>query len=648
MKNKCFFSFLLAVVIILSVSFCGFLAPAASAEAAAVEIQTDTAAVLTEEGADVDLQLELIFSQLDKLEQKDSSNTWYYSVTDLDRDGSLEFVAASLHPQDRSTNLRVWEVSEDRTALTECGLEKDPEESFPDIMTDNADTYHDPQTDTWYYMVYDNVVISDTEVYTFKTAVSMKDGMIDYDAYAIEHSVLKNAYRDVTHLDTNGIAISAEQYNAAGANAFAAAERSNTNFDWFTLENAGSLSRLADSYSVFAGVKEPTEVFPVPQPAALVHPEATATPMPTTMPTPVPSAQPIWLMITKNPTNENRKEGDTALFVACANAYESLSWTFVSPNGGEYSPQNFISGSRASVSGEYSTTIAVTGVEKWMNGWGAYCTFYYQGQTARTSTAYIYVKDADKKPVPPTPTPQQGGVEYGTVTGYSFSSVTISITGKRGVVVPFSLCDISGEIYEGATAAVSFTGKSATDGTVTYVHIDGRQPTPQPTYGSMSGRAYQETERLLTVFLQNGNSVALPTGNYDGYTCNIYGGTVSDIGFTGGGASCIVYYINTPTVENIYELDVFIEPKPEPEPEPAPAPEPEPAPAPEPEPAPAPEPEPAPAPEPEPAPAPEPEPAPAPEPEPAPAPEPEPAPAPEPEPEPEPVDVMIPDEEAEG
>ena len=591
MKNRSFFSFLLAAVMLFSLAALG---------TGDAQAENETAAVI--ELSDVDLQINLIQSQIDKLLQQDSQNTWYYAVTDLDHDGSLEFVAASLHPQDRSTNLKVWEVSTDRTALTECGLDKDPEESFPDILTDNADTYHVADTDTWYYMVYDNIVISDTEVYTVKTAVNLKDGVIDYDAYAIEHSVLKNAYRDVTHTDINGIAISAQQYNAAGANAFAAAERSNTNFDWFTQEDAGLLSRLADSYSVFAGVKEPTEVFPVPQPAALAHPEETAAPSPTPMPTPAPSAQPIWLMITKNPTNENRKTGDTALFVACANAYESLAWTFVSPNGGEYSPQNFISGSRASVSGEYSTTIAVTNVESWMNGWGAYCTFYYQGQTARTSTAYIYVKNADKKPVTPTPTPQQGGVEYGTVTDYSFSTVTISITGKRGVVVPFSLCDISGNLYIGATAAVSFVGEYATEGNVTYVHIEGSQPEPQPSYGSMSGRAYQETERLLTVFLQNGDIVRLPTGGHDSYTCNIYGGSVSDIGFAGGGASCVVYYVNSPTVDNIYQLDVFVEPAPapKPEPEPAPEPEPDPAPAPEPEPAPAPEPEPEPAPEPEP------------------------------------------------
>ena len=476
------FSFLLAVVMLISVVGLG-----------TQSAQAEKMVTATQEPSEVDLQLDLIYSQIDKLVQKESQNTWYYSVTDLDHDGNLEFIAASLHPQDRSTNLKMWEVSADHSALTVCGLKKDEDESFPDIMTDMSDTFHDTQTDTWNYLFYDNIVISDTEVYTIKTAVNLKDGSVSYEPFAIEHVVLNDAYRNVSHTDINGFPISAEQYNAAGANTFATAERSNTAFEWLTAEEAVSDVKLADSFAVFTGDKDPTEAFPVPKPAALQHAEKTPTPEPAAtsapaatpapvQPVPVQPVQPTFLIITKNPTNENRKLGDTALFVACSNVYESLSWTFVSPNGGEYSPQSFVSGSSAYVSGEYSTTISVANVESWMNGWGAYCTFYYQGQTARTSTAYIYIKNADQKPA----------------------------------------------------------------------------PAPQQSYGSMSGRAYQETERLLTVFLQNGDTIHLPTGG-GVCTCNIYGGSVNDIGYAGGGASCVVYYINSPTVDNIYQLDVFIE-----------------------------------------------------------------------------------------
>ena len=410
------------------------------------------------EPSDAESQLEFIFTQADKLKQDDSQNTWYYAVTDFDHDGNLEFVAASQHPQDRSTNLKVWEVSEDRTALTECTLSIDSEESFPDILTDSADVYHDKETDTWYYMMYDNIVISNSEVYTVKTAVNLKDGVIGYDAYAVEHTVLNKGARTVSHTDANGISISPEQYNASGTTEFASADRSSASFEWLTAEELGDQTKLSDTYSVFTGDKAPTEALRVPKPAALETEAVTTveTPTPTATPapaapvaTPVPVAQPVYLTITKNPTNENKKTGGTAYFVACANTFDSLYWTFVSPDGGEYSPQSFVAGSNAVISGEYGTTLSVANVETWMNGWGAYCTFYYQGQTARTTTAYIYV-DGNKATTPDWQT------VYGSMSGtaYRDSNSTLCIFLQNGstVYVPsYSTngytCNIYGEVY---------------------------------------------------------------------------------------------------------------------------------------------------------------------------------------------------------
>ena len=565
--------------------------------------------------SEIDAQLNLIYSQLDKLLVNDSQNTWYYAVTDLNHNGKLEFIAASLHPQDRSTNLKIWEVSADGTALTECGLNKDPDESFPDIMTDMSDTFHDLQTDTWYYLFYDNIIISNTEVYTIKTAVNLKDGTVSYDPYAIEHTVLENGYRNVSYTDATGLSISAEQFNAAGNSAFPTAERSNAAFEWLTADQVRSLEKLTDSYAVFGRMKAPTEVFPVPKPEALAYPEATPTPTPSPAVSPKPEdVQPIWLTITKNPTNENKKSGGTAVFVACANAYESLSWTFVSPTGGEYSPKNFIKGSDSKLSGEYSTTISVSNLETWMDGWGAYCTFYYRGQTARTTTAYMYVKESKPKPAPEP----KSGYMYGTVYDWDSTTVRARVeNGTNSIQVPWSKCQLSGEMVWGADVTVYW---EKTKDNVVYMYIEGEEPAPQPTYGSMSGRAYHDTAFTIFVRLQNGMELTL-----DGSLVNIIGG--NDI----EGASCTVYYTDYPSAETIYRIDVYgkdpvIPPQPDPEPEPEPDPDPVPQPEPDPDPVPQPEPEPDPVPQPEP------------EPDPVPQPEPEPDPAPQPDPEPDDFD----------
>ena len=689
---KRLFSYLLAAVMLVSLLACG----AGSAFA-------DETAAVTIEASDIDLQLTLISTQLSKLVQNDSQNTWYYTVTDLDHDGNLEFIAATLHPQDRSTNLKVWEVGEDRKSLSECKLDKDEDESFPDIMTDAADTYHNVETDTWYYMFYDNLVISEDEVYTIKTAVNLKDGVIDYDAYAVEHVVLENTWRNISYTDANGLPISGDQYNAAGSNAFAGTERSSTNFEWLTAKDLEKATRIVDSYAVFAGTKKPTESFPVPRPAVLggntnqSAPGATPIPAPTAVPVPAPEVK--FLSVTKNPTNESRKVGGTALFVACANAYESLNWTLVSPYGGEFSVQNFRNSFLgASVTGEYSTTLSIGNVSADMNGWGAYCTFYYKGQTQRTTTAYIYVQ-GEPAPQPETgsfdgsvydiaeniiaievpgvdifkvarsdcniigdvyvgapatvyyngrhargvnvtgatingsvtpesgsfdgyvcevvrnsvtievpgvdyftldlsnctvngeryvgapatvyyngrhargvyvtsatingrtsPDVPEGGTFYGTVTDWNNSGVSVNLDGTTIVLISWDVCSVSGDIYIGAPATATWSGRTTKGLNFTYCAIEGRQPAPQPVYGSMSGTAH-EGGGGFALNLADGTEAFV-----DAWICNVSGNFYD-------GASCTVYYTEPVSSSSIYQVDIYGSPNTDPAPSVDPAPE---------------------------------------------------------------------------
>ena len=131
------------------------------------------------------------------------------------------------------------------------------------------------------------------------------------------------------------------------------------------------------------------------------------------------------MTITKNPTSESRVTGETAWFVSGASGYTSLAWTFVSPQGGEYSVQNFQSTfPYCSVGGAESTTLTVNNLSTDMSGWGVYCTFYNNGQTARTNTAYMYVAVRQQQSQPKQQT-QQSVVStapvyysYGTFGGY--------------------------------------------------------------------------------------------------------------------------------------------------------------------------------------------------------------------------------------
>ena len=92
-------SFLLAVV--MTVSLFAAAGPIALAEDAG----TAKTLVSTEEVKD---QLEMICDGLGGMEQDESIMDWKYAVTDLDHNGRLEAIAATLHPADRSTNILIW------------------------------------------------------------------------------------------------------------------------------------------------------------------------------------------------------------------------------------------------------------------------------------------------------------------------------------------------------------------------------------------------------------------------------------------------------------------------------------------------------------------------------------------------------------
>ena len=484
MKTR-FWSFLLALAMLLTAA--SFAVPAALAADA--------------DPADVDKQIALIYSGLGELVQKDEGKEWFYTVTDLDHNGKLEFIAASQDKEKLTTSLKVWTANDDMTSLEECKLAMKEGETFPDFLTDMADTFHDVKNDAWYYLCYNNEVGGENEFTTYKTAVTLKDKELSFMTFAAEHSVVVFGLKHVAYTDASGASISAEQYNNAGLNNFPGAEKSNTGFEWMKADKIKSLTDLTDAYAVFLGAKKPTESFAAVQPASMQAPDAVpaggssyGTPVATPVPgyNPVTPVQPAYLSITKNPTNEGRTTGETAYFVAGANAYDSLYWTFVSPYGGEYSAQNF--GSmypKSPVNGTYSTTLSISGVSKDMNGWGAYCTFYYKGQTARTSTAYLTVYDKPTPTTRPAPAPdpapsQETGVLYGTVTDYSFSTVTVEVPGKTIATVSFDIVSIDGDLYKGAPATLyweGMTGKGPSK--YTWCFIQGSHAAPEPVYGSM-------------------------------------------------------------------------------------------------------------------------------------------------------------------
>lgn len=465
-------SFALVLVLMMSLCAVSYAAPVKASDEAAAE------------------QLKLIAASFDSCRQDESAGSWSYTVTDLNHNGRLELFAATIDDMGRHTFVKLWEVSEDLSALNECSVILPEDESFPDVLTENADTYYNPQDDSWAYQFYDNIVLSGEEAYYARCTVQLQDGKIGFKQLAVSHTVVTNGVPTTTYMDNSGNVISGEQYNNAGNPGDVELVRSSTNFDWVLAADVTE-ARLTDAYGVFKGIKE--------------LPEKMAQ---TTAPEPQPMPEPTnFLTITKSPTNESRVTGETAWFVSGASGWTSLAWTFVSPSGGEFSLQNFKNTfPTCTVDGADSTTLKVNNLSLDMSGWGVFCTFYNNGQTARTNTAYMYVSVRQAQPA------QQQSTT--TVTVPYYYSVPNGAVGTDGYTYYYG----DGSYY--TTYSTGTQEYRGTDGSVTYLNTDGTVTYLDPQ-GNVS--EYENDGTTTTYFIDgsiltqfNDGTLAVDNGNGTG------------------------------------------------------------------------------------------------------------------------------------
>ena len=124
MKMNKILCLLLVLILVLSLGQSAF---ASGNATVLIEPVKEVKLLTVKEAAD---QLKLIASNFKQLKQDDSSFEWKYAVTDLDHDGQLELVAAAMHPEDRSTNFKVFELSEKLDHFVSCNVKLEEGESF--------------------------------------------------------------------------------------------------------------------------------------------------------------------------------------------------------------------------------------------------------------------------------------------------------------------------------------------------------------------------------------------------------------------------------------------------------------------------------------------------------------------------------------
>ena len=345
MKKLC--AFTLMLVLLASLCATGFAVPSRASENTALA------------------QIDLIFKSFDTCRQNETEGTWFYAVTDLDHNGRLELLAASVQGANCIPAAKFWEVSMDGRTLEPGRLNIADGETFVNIITDSAETRYDPGNDSWYYLVTSYYPVSSDEAYLDKSAVFLKSGVLDYGVLATEHVTGTSS----SYMGPDGKTITEDDFRCIGDRVFENSQQTSTHFEWFKADDAKKVDVFTYSYAVFTGNLAPSEAFvaAVPYPAG-------------------------FLAVTKNPTSELLSPGDTALFVANANAYTSLEWVFVAPEGTEYSLNNFAALYPASpVSGGSSTTLRIDNVSTDMSGWNVYCIFRGGSRAVCTTLAGLYV-----------------------------------------------------------------------------------------------------------------------------------------------------------------------------------------------------------------------------------------------------------------
>ncbi len=302
--------------------------------------------------------------------------TWYYAVTDLDRNGRLEVLTASLQGSGLYTYVNCWEVSEQGTALVQCPDNTGEGEAWPDIIKDRLTGYRDPVSGRMTYVCEDVTRDGAAHYLTSKQSFCLDHGQITLrvlatmdEVYTTETVSMKNYY------DGSDAPITEQEYNSAEERTFAGQEQGEIILTWTQLEAQPS----------------PPQITAQPQitvPPQYLQPQVTAAPQ---------YAQPQSggpVTITKNPTSESIAAGGKTWFIAHANNASSLTWLFTSPQGQLYDLRQAMQANPGLQLQELEQdTLAVSNVPVSFDGWSIQARFDGPGGSATTSPAMIYVDD---------------------------------------------------------------------------------------------------------------------------------------------------------------------------------------------------------------------------------------------------------------
>jgi len=208
--------------------------------------------------ADMDAQLQLIAESSDLWYADSEYEEWWYAVTDLDRDSSLEIIAASMQGSGLYTGFSIYEINEDRTGLNLLPDTLEQGKSGPDLIVDSAQTVE--QDGSVYYYFEDVLRISPAEHLVTKEILSLENGQVVIRPIASAHTgpefdengEPKADSMVEEYFDSSNRKISREEFDSL----IAVPDGCETiGFGWTNLSDDISLEALRESFEKFKLVK---------------------------------------------------------------------------------------------------------------------------------------------------------------------------------------------------------------------------------------------------------------------------------------------------------------------------------------------------------------------------------------------------------
>ena len=286
---------------------------------------------------------------------------WFYTVTDLDRNGWLEVLAASTQGTGIFTYAKFYEVQPDGKNLLNLyhkDVEVEGPDDWPEIIQDSLTCYYDAASDRYYYPCEGVTRDGAAHQYFAWYALCLKDGVAEWELLASKELEWRNGGEGpyTTCLDAQGNAISEADYDSAVERRFAGMEKTEIALSWTQIEPPREQ----------VGSEPPT---------------------PATMFGPAP-------VITKNPTSETLSVGGRTWFIAHADNATRIFWLMLSPEGEYYTLEDAMAlHPGLELEALEEDTLALRNVPLSLNGWAAVARFDGGGTFVVTSPAYVFVVD---------------------------------------------------------------------------------------------------------------------------------------------------------------------------------------------------------------------------------------------------------------